>query len=116
MRKGFRGRGFLDQLHPLDLLELGHRLRGLRGHGAESIRKLLEGLDFLLLIFVGRALLLVAIFPLLEVIRIIACVTDELAIGDLMHLGDNFVHELAIVGNEQDRSGIMGQVLLQPEQ
>ena len=98
------------------MLELGHRLRGLRSNGAESICELLKGLDFFLLILVGRVLLLVAILPLLEVSRIIARITDELAVGDLMHLGDDFVHELAVVGNKQDRSGIMRQVLLQPEE
>ena len=76
----------------------------------------MEGLDFFLLVLEGRVLLLVAILPLLEVSRIIARITDELAVGDLMHLGDDFIHELAVVGNEQDRSGIMRQVLLQPEQ
>ena len=64
-----RRQRLLDQLHPLDLLELAHRLRRLGRHGTEPRHELLERRDFLLLILVGGQLLLVTLLPLPEVSR-----------------------------------------------
>ena len=44
----------LDQLQAFNLLKLAHGLRGLGRDGAEPIGEFLEGLDFLLLVLVGR--------------------------------------------------------------
>ena len=77
---------FLDQFHPLDLLELALRLRRLGRDGAEPVGELLQVRDFLLLVFVGGELLLVAFLALAQVIRVVAGVGDQLALGDFMHL------------------------------
>src|SRR5688572_23529547 len=45
-----RRQRLLDLFHALDLLELGHGLRGLRRHGTKAVGKFLERLDLLLLI------------------------------------------------------------------
>ena len=59
-----RRQRLLDQLHALDLLELAHGLRSFGRDGAKAIGEFLQRLDFLLLIFVGGQLLLVAFLAL----------------------------------------------------
>ena len=86
--------GLFDQLHALDLLELAHGLRGLRGDLAEAIVEFPQRGDFLLLVFVGGVLLLVALLLLPQEVGVVAGVGDELALGDLVHLLDDLIHEL----------------------
>ena len=57
----------LDFFHALDLLELALRLGGLAGLGAEAVGEFLQRRDFLLLVFVGGELLLLARGFLLDV-------------------------------------------------
>ena len=109
-------RGFLNQLHALDLFELRHGLRCFGSDGAESVGELLEGVDFLLLVFVGGQLLLVTFFALAEVIGVVALVGDEFLLGDLVNLPHHFIHELAIVRNQEQSPGIVFQVVLEPKQ
>jgi hypothetical protein len=111
-----RRQRFLNQLHALDLLELGHRLRRLGGDGTETVGEFLKRLDFLLLVFVGGELLLVAFLALAQVVGVIAGVSHQLALGDFMHLRHHLVHELSVVGNQKHRAGIILQIILQPEQ
>ena len=113
----FPGRGgLLDQLHALDLLELGHGLGGLGSDRAEPVGELLERTDLLLLVLVRGKLGVVVGLPLAEELGVVAGVGDDLALGDLVHLRDHLVHELAVVRNQQERARIVGEVVLQPEQ
>ena len=107
---------FLDQFQPLNLLQLALGLRRLGGNGPEPVGERLQIGDFLLLILVRRELLLVAFLPLAKKVGVIARVADELALRNFMHLRDDFIHELAVMGNEQHRARIILQVTLQPQQ
>ena len=89
-----RRQRFFDQLHALDLLELAHRLRRLRRDLAEAIVEFAQRRDFLLLVFVGGVLLLVALVALLEEGGVVARVGDQLALGDFVNALDDFIHEL----------------------
>ncbi len=53
---------------------------------------------------------------MLEEVGVVAGVGDDLAIGDLVDLGDDLIHELAVVGDEQEGAGVVAQVFLEPEQ
>ena len=72
--------------------------------------------DLLLLVFVGGELLFVAFLALAQIIGVIAGVGDQLLLGNFMHLIDDFIHELAVMRNQQQRAGIILQIILQPEQ
>src|SRR5205085_9868852 len=93
----WKWRWFLDQFHALDLFELAHGLGSLGGDRAKSVGKFLQSLNFFLLIFVRGQLLLVSLLTLLEKIRVVAGISDQLFFRNFMHLADNFVHELAVM-------------------
>jgi len=67
-----------DFVHALNLLELGLRLRGFAGLGAEAVCKLLQLFDFLLLVFVGGQQLHIVGFALDEIIVVITPVPENL--------------------------------------
>ena len=50
-----------------------------------------------------------------KLIEIRACLR-EIAPGDFMNLGHDFIHELPIVGDQQQCPGIIFQILLEPEE
>jgi len=108
--------GFLDFVHPLDLLELAHRLRSLGGDLAKPLIELLQRADFLLLVVVGGELLLVGGLALAQKIRVVAGVGKEPHFVDLVDGLDDLVHELPVMGNEKDRATIGLQILLEPEE
>ena len=84
---------------------------------AEAIDELLVAFDFFLLIAIGLHLLIVALLALLQVGAVVSCVGDELR-GIGIDLDDGFderVHEVTIVGNHQDGTGVVEQVALEPE-
>ena len=95
---------FLDELKPLDLLKLAHGLRRLGRHRAKPVHKFLQCVDLLLLIFMGGHLLFVTFLPLPEEVRVIAGVGNEFPLRNLMHLGHDFIHELAVMRNEEQRA------------
>ena len=116
-RNGLRGGDRLfDQFHALDLLELAHRLRRLRGHGAKPVVELAQVGDFLLLVLVGGGLLLVVHLPLLEEGGVIAGVGGQLLLCDLVDAFHDLIHELAVMGDHQERAGVRLEIILQPEQ
>ena len=107
------------RLHPVDLLQLLHpalHLRGVRGPRLEALDELdllgehrLLALELRLLLGLGqRALLLVE----LEV----AGICGQCAAVDLHHLGDDAVHELAVVRGHQQCALVALEELLQPDE
>ena len=109
----------LGRLHPVDLLQLLHpalHLRGVRGARLEA----LDELDFLgkhrlltlelglLLLLVQRALLLVEL--------VAARVCRQRPAIDLHHLGDDAVHELAVVRGHQQCALIALEEFLHPDE
>jgi len=111
-------RGFFDALELFELLHAALDLGGFGSDLAETVDELLGRVDFLLLVAVGLELLLVALLALLEVLRIVAGVGDEL-LGVRVDLDDAFdqlVHEIAVVRDHQHRAGVVSQVALEPEQ
>ena len=113
------GLAALRRLDPLDLLELLHpalHLRGVRGARLEALDELdllgehrLLALELRLLLLLGeRALLLVEL--------VVAGVGGQRAAVDLDDLGDDAVHELAVVRGHQQRALVALEELLQPDQ
>ncbi len=106
------------RLDPVDLLQLLHpalHLRGVRGARLEA----LDELDLLgehrLLALELRLLLLLVLRALLGVELIVAGKGGERAAVDLHHLGDDAVHELAIMRGHHQRAVIILQERLQPD-
>ena len=107
------------RLDALDLVELLHpalHLRGVRGARLET----LDELDFLgqhrLLALELRLLLLLVLRPLLFVEFVIAGKRGQRAAVDLDHLGDDAVHELAVVRGHQQRPLVALEERLEPDQ
>ena len=109
----------LGRLHPVDLLQLLHpalHLRGVRGARLEALDELdllgehrLLALELGLLLLLGqRALLLVEL--------VVARIGRQRAAVDLHHLGDDAVHELAVVRGHQQRALVALEELLQPDE
>ena len=109
----------MRRLDPLDLVELLHpalHLRGMRGARLEALDELdllgqhrLLALELrLLLLLVQRALLLVEF--------VVAGIGRQRAAVDLDDLGDDAVHELAVVRGHQQRALVALEELLQPDQ
>ena len=71
--------------------------------------------DLLLLILVGSILALIARITLLKEGRVVAGVGVEASFSDLVDGLDDLIHELPVVGNQQDGPRIGFQVVLQPE-
>ncbi|MFM1945088.1 MAG: hypothetical protein RI897_4070 [Verrucomicrobiota bacterium] len=69
-----------------------------------------------MLVFIGGELLVVAVGFLDEVTGVVAGVGDDFAAFDFVDLVDDFVHELAVVGDEEDGAGIFFEVILEPEE
>ena len=86
-----------DLVHARDLLELGLSLGGFAGLGAKPVGKILELINFLLLIFVGGQQLNFVGFTLREVILVVAAIPLELGLPDLNDAADEIVQEGAIV-------------------
>ena len=105
-----------DLVHPLDLFELGLRLCRLAGLGAEAVGKILELLDFLLLVFVGRQQLHFVGLALDEVFVVIAPVPVQLRLPDFDDAADEFIQEGPVMRNQQNRAGIILQIFLKPLQ
>ena len=108
--------GFLDQLHPLDLLELAHSLGGLRGDLAEAVIELAQGGDLLLLVLVGGILPLVASITFLKKGGVVARVGMQASVGDLVDGLNDLVHELAVVRNQEHGAGVGLEIVLEPEE
>lgn len=109
----------LGRLYPVDLLQLLHpalHLRGMRGARLEALDELdLLGEHRLLALELGLLLLLV-LRPLLLVEFIVAGIGRQRARIDLDDLGDDTVHELAVVRGHQQRALVAFQEFLQPDQ
>src|SRR3984885_12494441 len=115
----FHGLAAPRRLDPLDLFQLldsALHLRGVRGASLEALDEFyffrqhrLLALELgLLLLLVQRALLFIEL--------VIAGISGQRAAIDLHDLGDDAVHELAIVRGHQQRALIAFQELLQPDQ
>jgi len=79
---------------------------------AKTVGEFLQSLDFFLLVFVGGQLLFVAFLALAQEIRIIPGISYDLLISNFMHLADDFIHKLAVMRNEQQRAGVVFEVIL----
>ena len=110
------GDGFFDEIHAFDLLEFAHGLTGFGGDLAEAIVEFAEVGDFLLLVFVGGVLLFVAFLFEAEEVGVISRIRDELSFIDFVDAADDFVHESAIMGDEENGTGIGLEILLEPEE
>ena len=109
----------LGRLDPLDLLQLLHpalHLRGVRGARLEALDELdllgehrLLALELRLLLLLGQRALLLVEF-------VVARIRGQRAAVDLHHLGDDAVHELAVVRGHQQRALVALEELLQPDQ
>ena len=68
--------------------------------------------DFFLLVFVCRLLTFNAFQPLLHVLRIAAFVVLDAAEGDLHRAVGDAVEEGSVVGDEDDTTVVVGQIVL----
>ena len=89
-RAGGRDRGF-DLFHTIDLLEFALGLGGFAGLGAKAIGELLQGGDFLLLIFKGGEVLLLAGGFFHNVLIVVAAITVEFGLGNFHDRPDKLV-------------------------
>ena len=108
----------LRRLDLLDLLELLHARLHLRGVARARLEPLDEGLllgEHRLLARVLRLLLRGGDLALLLVEVVVARVGRELAAVDLDDLGDEAVHELAIVRRHDQRALEVAQEALEPD-
>ena len=69
-----------------------------------------------MLIFVGGRLAFVGFVFEAEVIGVVAGPLVEFAVCDFVNLFDDFVHELAVMGDEEDGAGIVFEIVLEPEE
>ena len=76
----------------------------------------MQGLNFFLLILVCRQLAIIVGLALFEIRSVIARVCDQPLFGDFINLRRDFIHELAVVRDHQDRSAVRLEILLQPQQ
>ena len=106
----------LDFLHPLDLLQLALRLRGLAGLGAKAIRELLKRGDFLLLILIGGKLLLFARNLFHEIFIVVSAVAVQAGVRDFHDGIHELIQELPIMGDHEDRAGIVAEIFLKPDE
>ena len=107
----FRGRKTFDAGQLLDAF-LG--LGGFARFGAEAVDEILEVLDFALLVFVGREVLLVAGLFLDEVVVVVAAVAVEMLARDFDHAIADGVEEGAVMGDDEQGAGVIGEVGLEP--
>ena len=110
------GYRFLNDFHLFQLLDAALDLPGFGIDGAETVNKFLNVRYFLLLVAVGRLKLLEAHVLLLEEVRVIAAVFHQFFVVDVVHAFHQLIHEIPVVGNHQDGSGVVFQVSLEPQQ
>ena len=110
------GLGRVDLVHALDLLELALGLGGLGVLGAEAVDELHQARDLAFLMLVGGEELLLVGFALLEVLVVVAAVTDQAALANFDDAADELVQKLAVVRDDENRAGIGLQVVLEPQQ
>ena len=114
-RAGGRDRGF-DLFHTIDLLEFALGLGGFAGLGAKAIGELLQGGDFLLLIFKGGEVLLLAGGFFHNVLIVVAAISVEFGLGNFHDRPDKLVEEFAIVGDHEDGARIVTEIFLKPNE
>ena len=103
-------------LHPVNLLQLGLGLCRLGVLGAETIHELHQPPDFAFLILERGEELFFVGFALFEVVVVVAAVTDELALADFHDAANEPVEKFAVVRDDDNRAGIILQIILKPEQ
>ena len=91
-------------------------LGGLGVLGAKPIHEPHKALNFLLLVFVGGQALGFAGFPLDEVLFVVAGVAGDTATFQFDDVPHELVEKLPVMRNQQDRSGIVLKIILQPNQ
>ena len=103
-------------LEPFDLLHLALRLRGLGVLRAEAVHEQLHPVNLALLRFRRgnhRRLRRRALF---EILVVISGVAQQVRLPQLGDVRAKAVEKFAVMGNEQDRAGIMAQIFLKPQQ
>ena len=109
---GMRSR---DLLHPLERLDAALRLLRLGGFGAEAVDERLQVRDLPLLLHVRRLLQRELLRALALELRIVAGVGLELPRVEMDDAADHAVEEIAVVGDEEQRSGITREPVLEPQ-
>ncbi len=107
-----RGR---DALHALERLQATLRLARLRCLGAKALDERLHVADLALLAHEQRGLLRELGGALLLELRVVAAIRRCLAVLDVDDAIGDAVEELAIVGDEQQRAGVLAQPRLEPQ-
>jgi hypothetical protein len=107
------GRG--DALHALQGLDAALGLAGLGGLGAEALDEALDAADFLLLADEGGLALAQAFGAQGLEGAVVAGVKIQMALLDMGNLADDGVQEVAVVGNQQEGTGIVAQPGFQPD-
>ena len=104
-----------DPLHSLERLDPALRLLRLRGLGAEAVDERRQMRDLPLLLRVGRLLQRELQRALALELRVVPGVGPELLRVEVDDAGDDAVEEIAVVGDEQQRAGIAGEPVLEPQ-
>ncbi len=104
-----------DPLHPFQRLDPALRLLGLRRLGAETVDEGLQVRDLPLLLRVTRLLQRELLRALALELRVIARVRPELQPVDMHDRRDDRVEEIAVVRDQQQRPGVAGEPVLEPQ-
>ncbi len=102
-------------LHSLQSLEPALGLTGLGGLGFEAVNEALDLGDAGLLAFIAGLLLSQPLAPLALKGRIIAGVRHQFVLFEVHHMRGDTIHEIPVVGNEQQGARVTGQPILQPQ-
>ena len=109
---GVRGR---DPLHALERLDPALRLLRLRGLGPEAIDERLQMGDLPLLLRVSRLLQRELLRTFALELRIVAAVGLQLPRVEMDDSADDAIEKIAVVRDEQQRSGVAREPVLQPQ-
>lgn len=110
------GDGGFDFFHAIDLLEFALGLGGFAGFGAEAVGKLLEGGDFLLLIFESGKVLGFAGGFFENIFVVVTAVPVEFGLGDFNNGANELIKELAVVGNHENGARVVAEIFLKPDE
>ena len=103
-------------LEPLDLLHLALRLRGLGVFRAEAVHEQLHPVNLALLRFRGGNHRHLGGRALFEIRVVISRVAQQARLAQLGDVRAKAVEKFAVVRNEQNRAGIVAQIILKPQE
>ena len=106
----------VDLLHAVDLLELGLSPRRRGVLGSEPVHEVHQATNFALLVLEGGQLLLLLGLALVEKGVVVARVAVEPLIANLDDTGDQLIEKLPVVRDDQNRSRVILQIALKPNE